>query len=82
MQRILTRFGLVIGLTLSWADSSFALDSYRFLHVTIDTPWAIFIFLLLTIFVPFILMAVLVWRYAERKVDSKKKQTIHAEGRE
>lgn len=50
-----------------WAESSYALDSYRFMHVTIDTPWAIFVFLLMTIFVPFILMAVLVWRYAERK---------------
>ena len=73
---------MVAGLALSWIDSSYALDSYRFLHVTIETPWAIFIFLLFTIFVPFILMAVLVWRYVERRADPEKKQAIHAEGKE
>jgi len=82
MHRILARLGMIFGLALSWVDSSYALDSYRFLHVTIETPWAIFLFLLFTIIVPFILMAVLVWRYAERKVDPEKKQSIQAEGKE
>jgi len=80
MHRILTRLGIIIGLVFFWTDSSYALDSYRFLHVTIETPWAIFIFLLFTIFVPFILMAVLVWRYAERKVDPEKKRSVQAKG--
>jgi len=44
-----------------------AVDSYRFAHVTIATPWYIFIFLLMGVFVPFVLMAVLAWRNAVRK---------------
>lgn len=44
-----------------------AVDSYRFAHVTIATPWYIFIFLLMGVFVPFILMAVLAWQNATRK---------------
>ena len=80
MVRLLVRSGMIAGLSLFWVDSCFALDSYRFLHVTIDTPWSIFIFLLLTIFVPFVLMAVLVWRYAERKVDTKDNQPGQAKG--
>jgi len=80
MHRIFARMGMIVGLALSWVDSSYALDSYRFLHVTIETPWAIFLFLLFTMFVPFILMAALVWRYAERKVDPEKKQPVRAKG--
>lgn len=80
MHKIIARLGMIAGLTLSWVDSSFALDSYRFLHVTIDTPWTIFIFLLLTIFAPFVLMAVLVWRFAERKVDPEAKRATQAKG--
>jgi len=82
MHRILSRLGMIVGLTLSWVDSSYALDSYRFFHVTIDTPWTIFIFLLFTIFIPFILMAALVWRYAERRVDPEKKQPTQTKGEE
>ncbi len=44
-----------------------AVDSYRFAHVTISTPWYIFIFLLMGIFAPFVLMAILAWRNAIRK---------------
>ncbi|MDE2342524.1 MAG: hypothetical protein KGL63_03890 [Betaproteobacteria bacterium] len=54
----------LLGLT---AGQCFAFDSYRYLHVTIDTPWSIFLFLLIGIFAPFILMGVLVWRYSEHK---------------
>lgn len=46
-----------------------ALDSYRYLHVTIDTPWMIFLFLLPIVLSPFILMAILYWRFAGRKPD-------------
>ena len=42
-------------------------DSYRYMHVTIDTPWLIFIFLLVAIMMPFILMAILYWRNAIRR---------------
>ncbi len=41
-----------------------AVDSYRFAHVTIATPWYIFLFLLMGVFAPFVLMAVLAWRVA------------------
>jgi uncharacterized membrane protein YadS len=46
-----------------------AVDSYRYAHVTISTPWYIFIFLLMGVFAPFILMAVLAWRVAMRKSE-------------
>ena len=49
--------------------SAWALDSYRFLHVTIETPWFIFLFLLPIVMSPFILMAILYWRFAGRKAD-------------
>jgi hypothetical protein len=45
-----------------------AVDSYRFMHVTIETPWHIFLFLLIGVFAPFILMVALVWRNAWRKI--------------
>jgi len=48
------------------AAPAMALDSYRYLHVTIDTPWFIFLFLLPIVLSPFILMAVLYWRFAGR----------------
>jgi hypothetical protein len=41
------------------------------MHVTIETPWTIFLFLLVAVLSPFVLMAVLVWRYAEKRVDPK-----------
>jgi hypothetical protein len=62
MRTVLILFGLV--------DAPLALaavDSYRFAHVTISTPWYIFIFLLMGIFAPFVLMAILAWRNAMRK---------------
>jgi hypothetical protein len=56
------------GILLTMASSSsWALDSYRYLHVSIDTPWAIFLFLLPIVLSPFILMAILYWRFAGRK---------------
>jgi uncharacterized membrane protein YadS len=54
-----------------------AVDSYRFAHVTIATPWYIFIFLLMGVFAPFVLMVVLAWRNATRKTDSKDAETSH-----
>lgn len=66
MYRILARLGWIPALTLAWVSPSYALDSYRFLHVTIDTPWLIFLFLLVAVFSPFVLMAILAWRYSDR----------------
>ncbi len=63
--------GLLTGLLLLlFASNAFAVDSYRFLHVTIDTPWIIFIFLLCIVMFPFILSAVLHWHFAGKKRDS------------
>ncbi|MFZ5592690.1 MAG: hypothetical protein ACOY4D_00185 [Pseudomonadota bacterium] len=58
-------FNAVLLLVLS--DSALALDSYRYLHVTIDTPWLIFLFLLPTVLGPLIVMAILYWYFAMRK---------------
>ncbi len=49
-----------------------AADSYRWLHVTIDTPWAIFLFLLPMVLIPVVLMAILYWRFTFRPVDENK----------
>jgi uncharacterized membrane protein AbrB (regulator of aidB expression) len=59
-RRLASRLGFAL-LALR-AGSSFAVDSYRYMHVTIETPWMIFLFLLVAVFVPFILMLVLMWR--------------------
>lgn len=67
----LSRIAGVLCLSLLWAEPSWGMDSYRYLHVSIDTPWYIFIFLLTIFFAPFLLMAILVWRYAERKKEHK-----------
>jgi len=53
-----------------------AVDSYRYAHVTISTPWYIFIFLLMGVFAPFILMAVLAWKVAMKKPESSNKKSI------
>ena len=57
-------------MALLFHPSAWALDSYRFLHVTIDTPWLIFLFLLPVVLSPFILMAVLYWRFSGRKPNT------------
>lgn len=77
--KVLRYLGMVLGFSLSSVKMSYAVDSYRFLHVHIDTLWYIFLFLLGVIFVPFILMAVLTWHYAESKVEPKEQQTISVE---
>jgi hypothetical protein len=59
---------VMVGMLLASSVEA-AVDSYRFLHVTIATPWYLFIFLLGGVFAPFILMAVLAWHSAIRKVN-------------
>jgi len=67
MSRTLCRIfpALFAGMFASPAWS--AVNSYRFLHVTIETPWHLFLFLLMGVFAPFILMVVLMWRHSLRK---------------
>ena len=67
MPRLYQIFIVSLGMLVS-ADA-LAVDSYRYLHVTIDTPWAIFLFLLPIVLSPFILMVILYWRFAGRKPD-------------
>ena len=64
---------LMLGI-ISATSAHAAVDSYRYAHVTISTPWYIFIFLLMGVFAPFILMAILAWRVAMRKTDVNSKE--------
>jgi len=56
---------------LATTSSTYAVDSYRYANVTIETPWAIFIFLLMIILFPFVLMAILYWYFAIKKPETK-----------
>jgi len=49
------------------ANAGYAIDSYRYLHVSIETPWMIFLFLLVAVLVPFILIIALMWHGHLRK---------------
>jgi len=50
---------LLVALVLFWSSEALAVDSYRYLHVTIDTPWLIFVFLFFLVMAPMILSALL-----------------------
>ncbi len=58
---------LLMAWPLIWFVSGSYADSYRYMHVSIDTPWVIFLFLTVVILLPFFLMAFLYWRNAVRK---------------
>ncbi|HXH71368.1 MAG TPA: hypothetical protein VNI58_00945 [Mariprofundaceae bacterium] len=65
-------------LFLAGASNAWAVDSYRYLHVTIDTPWTIFVFLFFLVFAPMILAVVLYWRHAwtrGKEEDDKEEAT-------
>lgn len=69
--------GYLCALLVTHAGPSRALDSYRYLHVNIETPWMIFLFLLVAVFVPFILMLALMWRRPLGKSGSSAKPQDH-----
>jgi len=69
MNRLCLRAILSLTGSMCVTTAQAAVDSYRFVHVTISTPWYIFIFLMMGVFVPFVLMAVLAWRNAIRKSE-------------
>jgi uncharacterized membrane protein YadS len=71
MNHLLVGYILLLLGSVETPSAQAAVDSYRFVHVTIATPWYIFIFLLMGVFVPFVLMAVLAWRNAARKSDQE-----------
>ena len=75
MIKIFQQFLILTGGLITVVNAQAATDSYRFLHVTIDTPWAIFLFLLIFILTPFVLMAMLYWYFAFKKT----KEESHAE---
>lgn len=59
------QFGFFLSLMMSQSQAAYALDSYRWVTVSINTPWMIFIFLLPLVMVPLILMAIMHWRFAK-----------------
>jgi len=61
------RIMMLLMLSLCWSVPAWAMDSYRYLHVSIDTPWTIFVFLFFMVFTPMVLAVVLYWRYALKK---------------
>ena len=69
MKSVVTRFFLIIALMVPF-NLALAVDSYRYTHVTIETPWMIFLFLLVIILVPFVLSAVLYWHFAMKKDEN------------
>lgn len=68
MNRVATVFILLAAL---YSQTALAVDSYRFMHVTIETPWAIFLFLLCIVMAPFILSVILHWYFAGKKSETE-----------
>lgn len=50
---------------------AYALDSYRYLHVTIDTIWYIFLLLAPLVLTPFAVLMWMYWRRAARQNDEQ-----------
>jgi hypothetical protein len=72
-------FAAILGTALLWTNECYAaVDSYRYLHVTVETPYTIFLFLLAGILAPFLLMGILVWRFIGRKPKAEDEQQIPA----
>lgn len=57
-----------------WATDAMAVDSYRYMHVTIDTPWMIFVLLFFFVFAPMILSAILYLRNAFKRDDEEEEK--------
>ena len=77
MNHIWTRIILMLAGSVAASSAQAAVDSYRFIHVTIATPWYIFIFLLMGVFVPYVLMVILAWRNAIRKSEREVAEADH-----
>jgi ABC-type multidrug transport system permease subunit len=65
---------LLLFAALYQAKSSFAIDSYRYMHVSLGTIWYIFIGLMIVILFPFVLMAYLAWYYSSKKSAEKREE--------
>ncbi len=68
---LIWRFIQLMAALLVAGSNAWAVDSYRFLHVTIDTPWYIFIFLFFLVFSPMILSAIIHWRNALKREEDE-----------
>jgi hypothetical protein len=82
MYRIFTKTVPCLALLCLAGTAHAAVDSYRYLHVTIDTPWFIFLVLLPMVLAPLVLMGVLVWRYAERRKETEEPEESAKSGKE
>ncbi len=76
---LIWRFMQLMAALLVAGGNAWAVDSYRFLHVTIDTPWFIFIFLFFLVFSPMILSAIIHWRHALKR-DDENEESSEKEG--
>lgn len=73
----------ILCIALFWVNESHAaVDSYRYLHVTVETPYTIFLFLLAGILAPFVLMGILVWRFIGHKPETTDNLSISPESEE
>ncbi len=72
--RSAVRLAALLAGLLSAGAAQAAVDSYHYLHVTIETPWFIFLVLLPMVLAPLVLMGVMVWRYAERRKDAEQSE--------
>lgn len=65
---------LIISLGIPWFSIwplvAQAQDPYRYLHVTLDTVWMIFLFLLPAVLFPMVLAVWLYWRYSRQTHDA------------
>lgn len=64
------------------AHAATAVDSYHYLHVTIETPWVIFLVLLPMVLAPLVLMGIMVWRYAEKRSNAEQPGDVSGGGQE
>jgi hypothetical protein len=72
---------LLTALLCFWSQEAIAVDSYRYLHVTIDTPWMIFVFLFFLVFAPMILSAIIHLRNAMRRDDDEEDDSVESADR-
>ncbi len=62
-------------LLLTFVCNAQAVDSYRYLHVTLDTVFYGFLFLLPLVLAPLALTIWLYWRHARRAQDTDQDET-------
>jgi hypothetical protein len=66
--RLLIKLGFV-AIASVVSREALALDSYRYLHVNLESIWFIFLVLLPIVLSPLILLVILYWRFSLRRKD-------------